>query len=335
MQAPPATLMAMDPGRTEEEVRVSTVELFFDLVFVFTLTQLTAMLADDLSAEGALRVGLIFTVLFWMYGAYAWATNQVPPDRFGRQALLVCGMAAFLVCALAIPHAFDRSGVIFGVGYLFVVVVHSVLYAQGYGWAVLRFAPVNALSALLVIWAGLVDGLLAYGLWFAVVLIHTVPPWLVRRSTRFDVRAAHFVERHGLLLIVAFGESVIAIGVAIDPAQLDAGLLAAALLALILAAELWWVYFAHDAEHAEHLLAIASGGDRVRYALGGYFYSFVPMLLGVVLYLLGQAAFHSVLRLGPASLRLLVAVVAAAFAGVGVQASPPRSSLGWCCCWLR
>ncbi|MGI8528368.1 MAG: low temperature requirement protein A [Geodermatophilaceae bacterium] len=229
----------MDPGRTEEEVRVSTVELFFDLVFVFTLTQLTALLADDLSAEGALRVGLIFTVLFWMYGAYAWATNQVPPDRFGRQALLVCGMAAFLVCALAIPHAFDRSGVIFGVGYLFVVVVHSVLYAQGYGWAVLRFAPVNALSALLVIWAGLVDGLLAYGLWFAVVLIHTVPPWLVRRSTRFDVRAAHFVERHGLLLIVAFGESVIAIGVAIDPAQLDAGLLAAALLALILAAELW------------------------------------------------------------------------------------------------
>lgn len=286
-----------------------------------------------------------------MYGAYPWATNQVPPDRFGRQALLVCGMAAFLVCALAIPQAFDRTGAIFGVGYLFVVVVHSALYAQGYGWAVLRFAPVNALSALLVIWAGLVDGLLAYGLWFAVVLIHTVPPWLVRRSTRFDVRAAHFVERHGLLLIVAFGESVIAIGVAIDPAQLDAGLLAAALLALVLAAELWWVYFAGDAERAEHLLAGASGGDRVRYALGGYFYSFVPMLLGVVaiaagikkslghfsepleapaalalavgvaLYLVGQAAFHSVLRLGPVRLRLLVAVVAAAFAGVGVQAS--------------
>lgn len=337
--------------RPPEELRVSTIELFFDLVFVFTLTQLTALLADELSWEGALRVGLIFTVLFWMYGAYAWATNQAPPDRIGRQLLLVGGMAAFLVCALAIPQAFDRTGVIFGVGYLLVVVVHSALFAQVHGWAVLRFVPLNLVAALIVIWAGLVDGLVAYGLWIAVILIHTVPPFLVRRSTQINIRAAHFVERHGLLLIVAFGESVIAIGIAIDPTQLDAGLLAAAVLTLILAAQLWWVYFAHDAEQAEHLLASASAGERIRAAHGGYFYAFIPTLLGVVsiaagikkslghftdpletpaalalaggvaLYLLGQAAFHSALRLGPVKVRLAAAVAAAATAALGVQVS--------------
>lgn len=343
--------LPMDDDRPPEELRVSTIELFFDLVFVFTLTQLTALLADDLSLEGALRVSLIFTVLYWMYGAYAWATNQVPPDRPGRQLFLVCGMAAFLVCALAIPQAFDRTGVIFGVGYLLVVVVHSALFAQVHGPAVLRFAPVNLVTALIVIWAGLAEGLFAYGLWIAVIAIHIVPPILVRRAAQLDIRAAHFVERHGLLLIVAFGESVIAIGIAIDPAQLDAGLLAVAVLTLILAAELWWVYFAHDAEQAEHQLASKSAADKVRAAHGGYFYAFIPTLLGVVsiaagikkslgdftepletpaalalavgvaLYLVGQAAFHWALRLGPVRVRLAAAVAAVATVALGVQLS--------------
>ena len=343
----------IDAPRTEqaEEARVTTIELFFDLVFVFTLTQLTALLADDLSLTGALQVGLIFTVLFWMYGAYVWATNQVPPDRASRQILLVLGMAAFLICALAVPRAFDRAGVIFGVGYLLVVLVHSTLYWQVYGRAVLRFAPINLVSALIVIVAGLVDGILTYTLWILVVLVQAVPPWLVRRSRQFDLHAGHFVERHGLLLIVAFGESVIAIGVAIDPAQLDAGLIAAAVLALALATGLWYVYFAHDAEQAEQVLASASAADRIRVSLGGYFYAFIPMLLGVIamaagvkeslghftepleveaalalgvavaLYLLGQAAFHAILRIGPVVHRLAAAAAALASTAVGVYVS--------------
>lgn len=142
---------------TDSAQRVSTFEIFFDLVFVFTLTQLTALLAHDLSAEGALRAALIFAVLFWMYGAYVWATNQVPPTHPLRQALLIAGMAAFLVCALAIPEAFHGTGVIFGVGYLLVVLAHAALYVQVYGRAVLAFAPLNILSALIVIGAGFVD----------------------------------------------------------------------------------------------------------------------------------------------------------------------------------
>jgi low temperature requirement protein LtrA len=350
------------PTPSADESSVSSIELFFDLVFVFTLTQLTALLANDLSPEGALRVVLIFIVLFWMYGAYAWATNHVPPDRPARQALLVSGMGAFLLCALAIPRAFDGTGVIFGVGYLLVVAVHTTLYSQVLGREILRFAPVNVVSALVLIVAGLTDGVVAYALWVGVVVMHTVPPWMVGRgsagSRLSDVRATHFVERHGLLLIVAFGESVIAIGVAIDPAQLDAGVISVAGLALALAAGSWWVYFAHDAAGAERRLASASPDELFRITLGGYFYAFVPMLLGVIatsagikaslgriaeplvgraaialaggvaLYLLGQAAFRSVLRLGPAGSRLVAALAAMASAIMGVHFSAAAQLTG-------
>lgn len=119
--------------------------------------------------------------------------------------MLVAGMGAFLVCALAIPSAFEQAGVVFGVGYLLVVVVYSVMFATVAGRAVLQFAPINLLAAMIVIVAGLVDGILAYSLFAAVIAIHTVPPWLSRRSTQLQIHAAHFVERHGLLLIVASG----------------------------------------------------------------------------------------------------------------------------------
>src|SRR5207249_2821194 len=100
-----------------EESRVTTLELFFDLVFVFTLTQLTALLSRSLSWESLLQSFLIFIVLFWMYGGYVWLTNSVPPVTAGRQLLLIAGMAAFLICALAIPDAFAATGLAFGIGY--------------------------------------------------------------------------------------------------------------------------------------------------------------------------------------------------------------------------
>src|SRR6266508_5776056 len=112
-----------------EEYRVSTLELFFDLVFVFTLTQLSALLAHDPSPAGVLRVLLVFVLVWWMYAAYAWLTNATPPDRTYRRVLLILGMAGFLVCALAIPSAYHHGGLAFGLGYLLVVAVHTGLYA--------------------------------------------------------------------------------------------------------------------------------------------------------------------------------------------------------------
>jgi hypothetical protein len=116
-----------------EDQRVTTLELFFDLVFVFTLTQITALLSASLSWESLFQSVLVFIVLFWMYGGYAWLTNSVPPMTPGRRLLLIAGMAAFLICALAIPNAFQDTGVIFGIGYLVVIIVHGFMYLSALG----------------------------------------------------------------------------------------------------------------------------------------------------------------------------------------------------------
>jgi low temperature requirement protein LtrA len=122
------------------DIRVSSVELFFDLVFVFAITQLTTLLAQDPTIIGLLRIVLIFGNIWWMYGGYAWLTNAVPPREPALRLLILVGMAGFLIVALAIPHAFGDSGVVFGLGYLVVTVVHTGMF--------LRTSEESALRAL-------------------------------------------------------------------------------------------------------------------------------------------------------------------------------------------
>ncbi|RPJ16737.1 MAG: low temperature requirement protein A, partial [Chloroflexi bacterium] len=263
-----------------EGPRVTTLELFFDLVFVFTLTQLTALLHESLSWESLLQAFLIFIILFWMYGGYAWLTNSVPPVTPGRQLLLIAGMAAFLICALAIPNAFRDTGVLFGIGYLIVIIVHGYMYVRAVGLKAGRFVPLNFLSAALVIAAGFTDGFTQYLLWILSILCHVVTS-LLSTGLRFDIQVSHFVERHGLLLLVALGESIVAIGAGV--LELDLQFILAAVLGLILTAALWWLYFERDDEVARITMLARSGPARLRQALGAYFYAFVPMLFGIIL----------------------------------------------------
>ncbi len=264
----------------EEDQRVSTLELFFDLVFVFTITQLTAFLAESLSWESLFQSFLIFIVLYWMYGGYVWLTNSVPPVTSSRQFLLIAGMAAFLICALAIPSAFEDGGVIFGVGYLVVIVVHGFMYLSTVGWKISRIVPMNLLAAVAVIAAGFVDGTGRYALWLLAIVLHVLTSFLGTRL-QFQLKVGHFVERHGLLLLVALGESIIAIGV--GHAELNLPFIGAAVLGLILTAALWWIYFARDDEVAREKMFARSNSEQLRQALGGYFYAFVPMLFGIIL----------------------------------------------------
>ncbi|MFB7976698.1 low temperature requirement protein A [Streptomyces vinaceus] len=366
--------------------RVSTLELFFDLVFVFTITQLTVLLADDLSLRGAGQVLLIFTVLFWMYGGYAHLTNQVPPDRTVRRLLLILAMGAFLVCALAVPTAFGAGGVAFGLGYVCVVLVHSALYTQAHGSGVLWFALPNTLCALSVLAAGFFDGPPAWGLWILALLIQFAVPQLVQRvaasgaasagaqtgagagaasgpgsgsgagsaaavTTVSDqlggMSAEHLVERHGLLLIIVFGESVIAIGIGTGSLPLSVGIAGGAFLALAVASALWWMYFVRDEGRAEEVFAQTAPEKRFKLAMLAYYYAFLPMLLGiaafaagvkktighlgehlhtgpalalaggVAVYLAGDLAFRAVLGIGPARFRAAALVLALATVPVG------------------
>ena len=271
-----------DYGRdlATQETRVTTLELFFDLVFVFTITQLTALLAESLSWESLLQSFLIFIVLFWMYGGYVWLTNSLPPVTPGRRLFLIAGMAAFLICALAIPNAFQDTGIAFGIGYLIVIMVHGFMYARAVGWKVARFVPLNFLSAAAVIAAGLVQGPARYFLWLLAIAFHVITSFL-GSGLRFELRVSHFAERHGLLLLVALGESIIAIGA--GGTALDPAFILAAVLGLFLTAALWWIYFVRDDEVAREAMLARANPQQLRQALSGYFYAFVPMLFGIIL----------------------------------------------------
>jgi low temperature requirement protein LtrA len=271
---------AKSPQPETDDSRVTTLELFFDLVFVFTLTQLTAGLSQSLTWESLLQSFLIFIVLFWMYGGYVWLTNSIPPVTPSRQLLLIAGMAAFLICALAIPNAFRGTGLAFGIGYLIVIIVHGFMYVRAVGWKVARFVPMNFFAAAAVIAAGFVDGPARYILWLLAIAVHVVTSFL-GTGLRFELRVSHFAERHGLLLLVALGESIIAIGA--GGTVLGLPFILAAVLGLILTAALWWVYFARDDEVARDIMLARPNPDQLRQALGAYFYAFVPMLFGIIL----------------------------------------------------
>ncbi|MFC7385828.1 low temperature requirement protein A [Sphaerisporangium rhizosphaerae] len=282
----------VEPTSPHQELRVSTLELFFDLVFVFTVTQLTTLLVDGFApqapaqtahggpVEGAVRVLLVFGVIWWMYSGYAWLTNTVPPARPARRVLILLGMAGFLIMALAIPRAFDGGGWAFALGYLIIVLVHAGLYLQATA-SFVRVIPFNLAATALLFAAGLAEGVLVYLLWAAAMVLLWGSPYFIGQKG-FPLHPAHIVERHGLLVIVALGESVVAIGIGAH-GEVSPALLAAAALGLALAACLWWSYFGgEDDAAAEHALVQAEPVRRTRLILGAYFYAHIPMLLGIV-----------------------------------------------------
>jgi low temperature requirement protein LtrA len=185
------------PAGVEPAVRVSTLELFFDLVFVSTVTALTAVLAADLGPLGWARVGLLLGIILWMYGGYAWLTNAVAPTSRFRRTLFLTGMGGFLAMALAIPEAFGAAGWVFGAGYFVVNVVHSglFLYAGGPGaaQAVRTLAPLNLVSAGLVLAGGIVPGPWRYALWSLAFAFQIITPYL-HPISGYSISAAHFVE---------------------------------------------------------------------------------------------------------------------------------------------
>lgn len=269
---------------------MSSFELFFDLVFVFALTQVTASLAHDLTWTGLAHGLLIFAVLWWSWGSYAWLTNAVPTEGTARIVLLG-SMAAMLVVALAVPTAWNGSGPAFALAYLVVMVLHGVLFAVAgerraeTRVAIMKLAPTNLTPALVLLVAGYSEGTVQAVLWVLAVVLTYAGPYIVGVEA-WQPDVPHFVERHSLILLIALGESIVAIGAGAT-GTVDVQLATSALLAIALASGLWWAYFTGEADHAEQALRDTTGPRQPILARDIYSYLHIPLVVGVVLAALG------------------------------------------------
>jgi low temperature requirement protein LtrA len=273
----------------EREQRVTPLELFFDLVFVFGFTQVTTVLSDDPTWGGLGHGLLILAALWWAWAAYAWLTNTVDPGEDAVWGAILVAMAAMFVAALAVPEAFDRHGVVFGVAFLIVNVVWLTLYALAARGdrdllaAILRNAPSALAGAALIVAAGFVQGGLRPMLWLAALAVGLFGP-LLGGISGWRVQPAHFVERHGLIVIIAIGESLIAIGLGARSTEIGTGVIVAAVLGLVVTTSFWLAYFDFFPIRGQQMLADRSGAQRTALARDAYTYLHLPMVAGIVLF---------------------------------------------------
>ncbi len=283
----------------QEQATVTPLELFFDLVFVFALTQVTAFMADELSWHGILRGALVMMLLWWAWTAYAWLANVASAEERPIQLAILAGMAAMFVLALCIPEAFDDlpgglSGpVVLAVCYLIFRAMHLVMYLiisredAGFRRQVLRFALSVAASSVLLLMASQFQGWPQTGLWMLALLADYVGTALGGfRGWRLP-SPGHFSERHGLIIIIALGESIVAIGVGVAKEPITWVIIAASVLGLILASALWWAYFDVSALLGEHALATEPVETRARLGRNAYSFAHLPLMLGIVLVAFG------------------------------------------------
>jgi low temperature requirement protein LtrA len=276
----------------QREQRVTPLELFFDLVFVYALTQVTELMSHDPTWRGVGRGLLVLAALWWAWTGYAWLTNTLEPEEGRVRAGMFGAMAAMLVVAFAVPESFGADAVLFGAAYLLVRVLNLVLDAIAGRHdpdllrALVRFAPTAALASVIILVAGLVEGRWRIVLW-VIALAILYAGALIGRGAGWHISPAHFAERHGLIVIIALGESIFSIGVGAAGASRTPGVISAAVLGIAVIAALWWAYFDVIAVLAQRQLAQTSGATQARLARDYYSYLHLPMIAGIVLFALG------------------------------------------------
>ena len=276
----------------EQEEKVTPLELFFDLVFVFAITQVTAYIAADPTWEGLARGLMILAVVWWAWVAYSWLTNTLDTEEDRVRIVMFVAMGAMFVVALAIPHAFNDDALVFAIPYAIVRAAHILLYGYasndvGVTEAVKRLARPAATGSGLLIAAAFLDGTAQGLVWVAAIAIDYAGP-AIAGMEGWTLHPGHFAERHGLIVIIAFGESIVATGLATEAIELTAEVVAASVASIVIATMLWWAYFDVVALVAEKHLREAKGLDQVKMARDSYSYIHVLMIAGIVLLALGS-----------------------------------------------
>jgi low temperature requirement protein LtrA len=267
-------------------------ELFFDLVFVLALTQATALMAGEPTWEGLAKGVLVIGVMWWAWVGYSWLTSVVDPEEGAVRLALIAAMAALLVVALAIPEAFEDLGLLFAGALAVVRAAHIALFVIAsrddpeLRRSVIGLGISTAVGVSLIAAASFTDGALQGGLW-VLALVFELSAVQLFGVEGWRLEPEHFAERHGLIIIVALGESIVAIGIGAE-AGLDATGVVAAVLGVGISAALWWLYFDIVALVAARRLENASPGrERNAVARDSFSFLHLPMVAGIVLLALG------------------------------------------------
>jgi len=273
----------------EEERKTSYLELFFDLVFVFAFTQVTALILEDTSVEGFARAALVLAMVWWAWSAYAWMTNAIDIENTVTRLIIFAAMAAGFFMALAVPDAFQDEAAWFAVAYFVVRVLNTTLYAWGVRGvpgqlrAVFQLAPWFLVAALVALIGGFVDPDYRAWIWLASLVIDVVGTLTVTRAD-WGVSPSHFAERFALIVIIALGESIVAIGIGTSELERDTTYALSVVVAFAGVAALWWAYFDFTAVAAERALRRASAAARGPIARDVFTYFHYPVVFGIILY---------------------------------------------------
>ena len=277
-----------------ETERVTPLELFFDLVFVLALTQCTALMAAEPTWTGLAKGVLVLGVLWWSWVGYAWLTSVIDPEEGAVRIVMFAAMASLLVAALSVPDAFGDDALLFAIAYGTFRGAQLALYLlasrdnPALRQSVLGLVGGSALGVGLIITASGFDGWVQGAIWTVALLLDMGEPFLFGSEGWSLEYPSHFAERHALIIIIALGESIVAIGIGAGD-EVDAGVVAAATLGIAVAAALWWLYFDVVALLSERNLArLPAGRERNELARDAYSYLHFPMVAGIVLVALGM-----------------------------------------------
>jgi low temperature requirement protein LtrA len=276
-----------------EGERVTPLELFFDLVFVLAITQCTALMSHHPSWSGIAQGLLVLGILWWGWVGYAWLTSVIDPEEGAVRLVMFAAMAAMLIVALCVPEAFGHLGLTFALAFGVFRVAHIALFMltspddDALRHSVLWLAASTAVGVSLLAAASLFDGLAQGALWALALFLDMAGPYFFG-AEGWKLVPNHFAERHGLILIIALGESIVAIGVGAAGA-LDLGIGTVAVLGVALAAALWWTYFDIVALISAKRLGEAEvGRAQNELARDSYSYIHLAMIAGIVLVAFGM-----------------------------------------------
>jgi low temperature requirement protein LtrA len=278
--------------RAEGEERVSPLELFFDLVFVFAITQVTGLVSRNPTWTGVAQGVIVLALLWWAWTAYAWLTGTVDPEDGVIRLAIFGAMGTMLIASLAVPHAFGDDAVLFVAAYVAVRLAHIGLYVLvGRGdrellGAIARLGYGAAPAAVLLFIGAFVGGDAQIVIWAVAIVVDALGA-VIGGARGWHLAAGHFAERHGLVVLIALGESVVALGAGTLGIKLDAGIVAAALLGLAVACAMWWAYFDVVAIAAERRLRRAEGSEALAIARDSYSYLHLPMVTGIIFFSVG------------------------------------------------